>query len=215
MFRSRVRSAGVLCLLTLICLAACSPGLTPDEKKVVQSEQEPGVVGYIKTLLSRYFFASSLSNRPDRVFPGHTSIVWNVDFSPDGKTLASGSADKNIIIWNVDTGVPVHTLRAHQEAIMRVAFSPDGKTLASGGKDKVIHLHFFIGGCDWYIAEYSPEEDLFWGYAILNGDTEMAEWGYISFKELRELVVGPGIEVDRDLHWEPRAAGEISKIAKL
>ncbi len=43
-------------------------------------------------------------------------------------------------------------------------------------KDKIIHLHFFIGGCDWYIVEYDGD-DLFWGYAILNGDTENAEWG--------------------------------------
>jgi hypothetical protein len=81
-------------------------------------------------------------------------------------------------------------------------------------KDKIIHMHFFIGGCDWYIAEYDGE-DLFWGYAILNGDTENAEWGYISFTELRELVVPPGIEIDRDLHWEPKIAGEIIKITRL
>jgi hypothetical protein len=64
-------------------------------------------------------------------------------------------------------------------------------------KDKIIHMHFFIGGSDWYIAEYD-ENDLFWGYAILNGDTENAEWGYIyiSFKELIELNVY-GIGVDR------------------
>ena len=45
-------------------------------------------------------------------------------------------------------------------------------------KEKLIWLHFFIGGCDWYVAEYDEEENLFWGYAILNGDLEMAEWGY-------------------------------------
>ena len=82
-------------------------------------------------------------------------------------------------------------------------------------RDKSIHLHFFIGGCDWFIAENSPEEDLFCGYAILNGDTENAEWGYISFKELQKLVVGPGIEVDRDLDWEPKPAKEIPGISKL
>ena len=81
-------------------------------------------------------------------------------------------------------------------------------------EEKPIHLHFFIGGCDWYIAEYSPEEKIFWGYAILNGDTENAEWGYISFKELQELVVGPGIEVDRDLHWTRRPVEGVDKITK-
>jgi len=40
-------------------------------------------------------------------------------------------------------------------------------------KDKLIYLHFFIGDCDWYIAEF--DGDLFWGFAILNGDYEMAE----------------------------------------
>ena len=79
-------------------------------------------------------------------------------------------------------------------------------------KDKIIHMHFFIGGCDWYIVECDGG-DLFWGYAILNGDTENAEWGYISFKELKELNAR-GIEVDRDLYWELTPARNISKITK-
>ena len=36
-------------------------------------------------------------------------------------------------------------------------------------KDKIIHLHFFHGGCDWFIAE-SDGNGLMWGYAILNND---------------------------------------------
>ena len=36
-----------------------------------------------------------------------------------------------------------------------------------GSKNKIIHLHFFIGGCDWYVAEFDGEE-LFFGYANLN-----------------------------------------------
>ena len=54
------------------------------------------------------------------------------------------------------------------------------------GKDKIIYLHFFIGGCDWYIAEFDGE-DLFFGFAILN-DPQNAEWGYISFQELDEIT---------------------------
>ncbi len=79
-------------------------------------------------------------------------------------------------------------------------------------EDKLIYLHFFIGGSDWYVAEYDGK-DLFFGYAILNGDENMAEWGYISFKELKELKIPPGFEVDCDLFWEAKKASEIEKIA--
>lgn len=76
--------------------------------------------------------------------------------------------------------------------------------------DKLIFAHFFIGGCDWYAAEYDGE-DLFFGYAILNNDYEMAEWGYFSFKELKSIKVG-FVEIDYDLHWKIRKASEIDKI---
>ena len=78
-------------------------------------------------------------------------------------------------------------------------------------EDKLIYLHFFIGASDWYIAEYDGE-DTFFGYAILNGDTEMAEWGYFSFRELKELKIHPGFEVDRDLFWEVKKASQVDKI---
>lgn len=78
-------------------------------------------------------------------------------------------------------------------------------------KDKIIHLHFFIGGCDWYIAEYDSG-DLFYGYANLNDDLN-AEWGYISFSELKAINI-QGIEIDCELeeHWTPKPVSEIPKI---
>ena len=78
--------------------------------------------------------------------------------------------------------------------------------------DKLIYLHFFIGGCDWYIAEYDGE-DLFWGYAILNGDYQNAEWGYISFSELKDIKIG-FVEIDCELedYWKVKKASEIKKI---
>jgi hypothetical protein len=79
-------------------------------------------------------------------------------------------------------------------------------------REKLVYLHFFIGGCDWYISEFDEAEDLFWGYAILNNDLEMAEWGYVSFQELKSIKIPPGFEVDCDLYWEIRKASEIEKI---
>jgi len=54
--------------------------------------------------------------------------------------------------------------------------------------DKIVHLHFFIGNSDWYITEYDGE-DTFYGYVILNGDKQYAEFGYISFQELKDIKV--------------------------
>ena len=81
------------------------------------------------------------------------------------------------------------------------------ETVKINGNDKIIYLHFFIGSCDWYIAEFDGE-DLFFGFAILN-DPQNAEWGYISFKELDEINLD-GLEVDNDLYWEPRKFSKIN-----
>ena len=76
--------------------------------------------------------------------------------------------------------------------------------------DKMIYQHYFMGSCDWYMAEYDPNDRLFFGYAILNADHQNAEWGYTSLDELADINVR-GIEVDRDLHWVPKRFGEIRK----
>ena len=72
---------------------------------------------------------------------GHEDMVSCVGFSPDGKTLASGSDDTTIRLWDAITGQPLgEPLRGHESAVNSVAFSPDGKTLASGSYDTTIRL---------------------------------------------------------------------------
>ncbi|MEH1989677.1 WD40 repeat domain-containing protein, partial [Nostoc sp.] len=61
-------------------------------------------------------------------------------FSPDGKTLASGSSDNTIKLWDVSTGKAIKTLIGHSSSVWGVGFSPDGKTLASGSSDNTIKL---------------------------------------------------------------------------
>lgn len=71
---------------------------------------------------------------------GHSNNVTSVVFSADGKTLASGSSDETVKLWDVSTGTELHTLDGHSNAVESIAFSPDGKTLASGSGDKTIKL---------------------------------------------------------------------------
>jgi WD40 repeat protein len=71
---------------------------------------------------------------------GHTYHVRSVAFSPNGKTLASGSSDETIKLWDVASGKERATLTGHSGTVFDVAFSPDGKTLASASGDHTIKL---------------------------------------------------------------------------
>jgi WD40 repeat protein len=78
---------------------------------------------------------------------GHWDTVSDIAFSPNGETLASGSWDSTVQLWDVDDRRPLgRPLRAHKNQVTSVAFSPDGKTLASGGDDGFVFLWDFAAG---------------------------------------------------------------------
>jgi WD40 repeat protein len=79
---------------------------------------------------------------------GHTMLLHDMAYSPDGRTLASASADRTVKLWEVATGRAIQTLRQDAEpgerlafnAFWSVAFSPDGRILASAGADQTVKL---------------------------------------------------------------------------
>lgn len=70
--------------------------------------------------------------------------------------------------------------------------------------DKIAYLHYFTGGSDWYIIEKDsePEQLQAFGYVILNGDLENAEFGYINIEEVKKYA-------ELDLYWTPTKIGVI------
>ena len=75
-----------------------------------------------------------------KLLSGHASEVLSVAYSADGLTLASGSKDNTVRLWDVQSGQNKLTLEGHEDAVTSVVFSPDGGTLASGSEDSTIRL---------------------------------------------------------------------------
>ncbi|MBD2361325.1 ribosome assembly protein 4 [Anabaena minutissima FACHB-250] len=71
---------------------------------------------------------------------GHSNLVNSVAYHPDGKQLASASADKTIKIWDISTGKTLQTLSGHSNWVNSIAYSPDGQQLASASWDKTIKI---------------------------------------------------------------------------
>lgn len=70
---------------------------------------------------------------------GHSDWVRCLAISPDGKTLASGSFDKTIKLWQLPDGKLIDTLSRHSKGVFSVAITPDGQ-MASGSWDETIKL---------------------------------------------------------------------------
>ncbi len=75
-----------------------------------------------------------------RTFKGHEYVVTSVAFDPQGETLASGSRNDTIKVWEVRSGKLLRTLEGHLADVMSVAFDPQGRTLVSASGDKTLKL---------------------------------------------------------------------------
>lgn len=75
----------------------------------------------------------------------HDDITMAVEFSPDGKLLASGSSDRQVFLWDVATRQVVQTLHGMGDNIYDVTFSPDGSLVAACSRDETVRI--------WNIAE--------------------------------------------------------------
>ncbi|WP_424100358.1 caspase family protein [Moorena producens] len=114
---------------------------------------------------------------------GHTDIVNDIAFSPDGKQILSGSDDNTVRLWDTETGQALHTFIGHTSSVTAIAFSPDGKQILSGSNDHTVRLwdtetgqalHTLEGHIDGVSAiAFSPD-----GKQILSGskDNTMRLW---------------------------------------
>jgi RNA polymerase sigma factor (sigma-70 family) len=146
--------------------------------------------------------------RPDRVGRtaealhalGHQSGVSTVAVSPDGKTIATGSHDHTVRLWDAASGKESRKLEGHWYGIKSLCYSPDGKLLVSAGIDGQVFvreattgkiLHHLSGCC----AALSPDGKLL-ATATTDQKPVIQLWNVATWQELRRLY-GPRASIFR------------------
>ncbi|MEW6497972.1 MAG: hypothetical protein AB1589_36550, partial [Cyanobacteriota bacterium] len=133
----------------------------------------------VVTTLSQAVYGALERNRLE----GHSDVIWNLSFSPDGQLIASASRDQTIKLWRPN-GTLVTTLKGHTDSVTRVTFSPDGQLIASGSWDGTIKLWHRNGQLirtipshvgQVYSVSFSPKEQMI---AAAGSDGSIRLWTF-------------------------------------
>ena len=130
-----------------------------------------------------------------RAFTGHKGAVTAVAYSPDGKSVLSGSEDQTLKLWEVASGKEVRTFTGHRGVVTSVAFSPDGNLALSGSEDSTLRLWDVASGRELHTTEslgwkvtsvaFSPD-----GKFAMSGadDNQMKLWALPKVQRVRAFT---------------------------
>jgi WD40 repeat protein/DNA-directed RNA polymerase subunit RPC12/RpoP len=136
----------------------------------------------------------------------HTSNIRTLAFSPNGRFLASGGDDYNVMIWQVNSGRRLCLLTGHSNWVTSLAFSSDGQTLATASYDQSIILWNLRDGRQ--IRTLTGHNREVFSVAFSRDETMVASGSYQTIKlwhlrdRLLEFVIGAKVrELDDHTRW--------------
>src|SRR5262249_32679061 len=124
-----------------------------------------------------------------RRFLGHLGNVWQVQFSPDGKRLLSGSADRTARLWDIQDR-PSTVLPGHGDMVSFVAFTSDGRFALTSSHDRKVRV--------WNVATQKLERTIEWHTDKVQGVASNNRWaltgGYDNVGRLWDLDTGDELQ---------------------
>ena len=108
------------------------------DAKIVTSESSSAVLMMKQQSLN--------TGKAEQVLTGHGASIRSVSFSPDGRTLATGSQDRTVKLWDMEATWELPVMYPHESSILTISFSSDGRTVATGSEDKTVILTDVVKG---------------------------------------------------------------------
>merc|ERR1712023_209353 len=99
---------------------------------------------------------------PQRSLTGHSHFVSDVVLSSDGQFALSGSWDRSLRLWELETGNTTRTFNSHTGDVLSVAFSADNRQIVSGSRDRSLKLWNTLGECKGTIGEGKTNSHTEW-----------------------------------------------------
>jgi WD40 repeat protein len=130
------------------------PGLAPEvelvQKAYAHADTSPvtrGAGAWLETHNPKTWWFRRLGRPKEvvrnpclRVLEGHTRPVWSVALHADGRRAVTGSWDKTVRVWDLDTGACLRTLHGHTDGVTSVALHVDGRRAVTGSEDKTVRV---------------------------------------------------------------------------
>ena len=122
-------------------------------------------------------------------FPAHINLVTSLDFSSDGRWLASSSLDHTIRVWDVERRRPALT-RDEERPVWAVAFSPDGRSLIAGEEDGLLRRWRIHISEESIASDPSPSITPTPRFSGGSGDVNKAPFSKIQRPEALGIILG-------------------------
>jgi len=106
---------------------------SPDGSKLALADGVTGQSGYLRLI-------DTAENKITASWRAHGDTIFDLDFSHDGKQLATAGGDKLIIVWDVHSRKELSRLEGHTAQVLGVAFNTNATQVVSGGADKEIKV---------------------------------------------------------------------------